>query len=123
MAPDGRPGAEIRCERDGGLAVVWLNRPAVRNALSSRLVDQLAVTLAALDEDPGVRAVVLTGAPPGFCAGSDLKELAAAPISARVRHEARAGQAIRAIGWLAIPVVAAVEGFAIGGGFLLAAGC
>ncbi len=68
-------GALLRCDRDGAVAVLRLNRPAARNALSSGLVEQLAATLAALD-DRRVRVVVLTAAPPGFCAGSDLKELA-----------------------------------------------
>jgi enoyl-CoA hydratase/carnithine racemase len=117
--------ADATVLRDSGssVAVLRLNRPAVRNALSAALVDRLASTLLDLDDDPGVRAVVLTGSPPGFCAGSDLTELAGLPAAERVRHEARAGQLARTLQQLSIPVVAAVEGFALGGGFLLATSC
>jgi enoyl-CoA hydratase/carnithine racemase len=107
----------------GAVAVLHLNRPAVRNALDAALVDRLLAMLLELDDDPGVRAVVLTGSAPGFCAGSDLTELAGLAVSERIRHEARAGYLARTLQRLGIPVVAAVEGFAIGGGFLLAASC
>ena len=117
------PEPELVCERAGAVAVVRLNRPAVRNALSHRLVASLAAVLAGLDRDRRVGAVVLTGAPPGFCAGSDLRELAGLAGTGRLGHEARTGQAVRAIASLGVPVIAAVEGFAVGGGFLLAAGC
>lgn len=106
-----------------GTVILRLNRPAVRNALDSALVHRLAMLLAELDDDPGVRAVVLTGSPPGFCAGSDLTELAGLPVGERVRHEARAGYLARTLQQLGLPVVAAVEGFALGGGFLLATSC
>ncbi|MEN3539925.1 enoyl-CoA hydratase/isomerase family protein [Microbispora sp. ZYX-F-249] len=121
--PDDRTGADLVCERDGHVAVLRLNRPRVRNALGARLVDLLAARLEALDRDPEVRVAVLTGSPPGFCAGSDLKELARLEIGDMVRHEARTGHAARTVQRLGIPVVAAVEGFALGGGFLLATAC
>jgi enoyl-CoA hydratase/carnithine racemase len=106
-----------------GTVVLRLNRPAVRNALNAALVDRLAALFGELDDDPDVRAVVLTGSPPGFCAGSDLTELAGLPVAERIRHEARAGYLARTLQQLSIPVVAAVEGFALGGGFLLATSC
>ncbi|HEV2886392.1 MAG TPA: enoyl-CoA hydratase/isomerase family protein [Jatrophihabitans sp.] len=118
--------AEATVLREGdsrGTVVLRLNRPAVRNALNAALVDRLATILLELDDDPDVRAVVLTGSPPGFCAGSDLTELAGLPVAERVRHEARAGYLARTLQQLGIPVVAAVEGFALGGGFLLATSC
>lgn len=106
-----------------GTVLLRLNRPAVRNALDSALVHRLSALLAELEQDPAVRAVVLTGAPPGFCAGSDLTELAALPVAERVQHEAAAGALARELQRLSLPVVAAVEGFALGGGFLLATSC
>lgn len=115
---DGQNGGSHRA-----VAVLRLNRPAVRNALSAALVQRLATLLAELDDDPEVRVAVLTGSPPGFCAGSDLTELAGLPVAERVRHEARAGQLARTLQQLSLPVVAAVEGFALGGGFLLATSC
>ncbi|HEX6472303.1 MAG TPA: enoyl-CoA hydratase/isomerase family protein [Streptosporangiaceae bacterium] len=116
-------GAGLRLERHGTVAVLCLDRPAVRNALNAALVGELAEGLRALDRSPDVHAIVLTGSPPGFCAGSDLKELAGLPPADMMRHEAETGRAVRAIQWLDVPVVAAVEGFALGGGFLLATGC
>ncbi|MFI7466041.1 enoyl-CoA hydratase/isomerase family protein [Nonomuraea sp. NPDC049646] len=113
----------LTCERRGAVAVLRLDRPRVRNALGSGLVAALGSALTELDDDPGVRAAVLTGAPPGFCAGSDLKELSGMTREGMVRHEADTGRVARAVQHLGIPVVAAVEGFALGGGFLLATGC
>lgn len=108
---------------DTGLATVTLHRPAARNALNSDLVEDLAAEFAELNADDSVRAVVLTGSPPGFCAGSDVRELAGLTVHEIARHEARTGQVVRSIQQLDKPVLAAVEGFALGGGFLLALGC
>jgi enoyl-CoA hydratase/carnithine racemase len=116
-------GTELHLERHGTVALLRLHRPAVRNALGAALVRDLGEALHVLDGSPDVRAIVLTGAPPGFCAGSDLKELARLSPAEMVRHEAETGRVVRAIQWLGVPVVAAVEGFALGGGFLLATGC
>jgi len=124
MLTDAEPIVLREADSDSpATVVVRLNRPAVRNALDSALVSRLAAVLVELDDDPGVRAVVLTGSPPGFCAGSDLTELAGLAVAERIRHEARAGQLARTLQQLSIPVVAAVEGFALGGGFLLATSC
>lgn len=115
--------ADLESTVDDGVAVLRLNRPAARNALCTALVDDLDRSLAALDADDGVGAVVLTGASPGFCAGSDVRELAGMTVPEMARHEARSGQVVRSIQQLDKPVLAAVEGFALGGGFLLALGC
>ncbi|MQA78450.1 MAG: enoyl-CoA hydratase/isomerase family protein [Streptosporangiales bacterium] len=115
--------AVLECAVDAGVAVVRLNRPAARNALCRELVDDLDRSLAELDADEAVGAVVLAGASPGFCAGSDLRELGRMDVREMAHHEARAGQVARAVAQLGTPVVAAVEGFAIGGGFLLALAC
>jgi enoyl-CoA hydratase len=65
----------ILCERIGGVGIVTLNRPEVRNALSSELRLTLRSQIADLDGDPDVAAIVLTGTDPAFCAGVDLREL------------------------------------------------
>jgi enoyl-CoA hydratase/carnithine racemase len=67
--------AEIKLERDGEIAVVAMNRPEKRNALSLSMMRELDATLAALAEAPDVRAVILRGEGPAFCAGHDLREL------------------------------------------------
>lgn len=115
--------ARLQLTTNAGVATLTLDRPDRRNALGSEVVDDLAQAFADVSADDSVRAVVLTGSPPGFCAGSDVKELAGLDISGAARHEARTGQVVRSIQQLDKPVLAAVEGFALGGGFLLALGC
>jgi enoyl-CoA hydratase/carnithine racemase len=124
LLPDFRSG-DLTFTRihDGSVAHVVLDRPRARNALSSDLVADLEQALRAVDADGSTRAVVLSGTSPGFCAGSDLKELADMTPDDMSIHEAETGRVVRLLQEIDIPVVAAVEGFAIGGGFLLATGC
>lgn len=110
-------------EMQGAVALVRIARPARRNALGDALVADLAGLFARHDADEAVGATVLAGAPPGFCAGSDLKELGTMSLDAMCAHEARTAAFCRGLAALAKPVVAAVEGFALGGGFVLAASC
>jgi enoyl-CoA hydratase/carnithine racemase len=108
---------------DSPLAVVSIDRPRRRNALASELVLKLGSALRDLDHKGDVRAILLHGAPPGFCAGSDLKELATMSLAEMCDHEADTAAFARSIPHLSKPVIAAVEGFAIGGGFALATSC
>jgi enoyl-CoA hydratase/carnithine racemase len=116
-------GVELDLIDEGRVARLMINRPAARNALSSGVIRELDEALQRLDADASVRVIVLTGAAPGFCAGSDLKELAAMSVTEMAAHEARTGQFVRSLQHIGKPVLAAVEGFALGGGFLLATGC
>jgi enoyl-CoA hydratase/carnithine racemase len=122
-APPGLAEGSLLVEQDGPVTILRLNRPAMRNAVDARLVDRLETALDAVEDDGATRAVVLTGAPPGFCAGSDLSELSGLAGPDMVRHERDTGRLARRLGRLPLPVVAAVEGFAMGGGFLLAVAC
>jgi enoyl-CoA hydratase len=108
-----------------GVRVLTLNRPERRNALSGELVDGLLAAIAAVDADPGVRVVVVTGAGAGFCAGGDLKDAMGSPDGFLAGHRGRESFAtlLRAIRRCRVPVVAAVHGEAMGGGFGLAAAC
>ena len=111
-------------ERDGAVAIVTLNRPKVLNALNSQTLSELARVMAELKADDGVRAIVLTGAgEKSFVAGADINELAAlSPIEGK--EHARRGQAVfDGIENLGKPVIAAVNGFALGGGCELAMAC
>jgi enoyl-CoA hydratase/carnithine racemase len=111
-------------QRDGAVAVVTINRPAVLNALSIQTLDELRQVMLDLRNDDGVRAVVVTGAgPKSFVAGADIKELAQqTPVS--LRELGRAGQAVfDLIELLGKPVIAAINGFALGGGCELAMAC
>jgi enoyl-CoA hydratase/carnithine racemase len=111
-------------ERDGAVAVVTISRPKVLNALNAQTVDELRRAALDLKRDAGVRAVVLTGAgEKSFVAGADIGELAMqTPVSGR--EHARTGQHVfDLIENLGKPVIAAVNGFALGGGCELALAC
>jgi enoyl-CoA hydratase len=107
------------------VATVTLNRPESRNALSGELRRAIHRTLRDLDADEGVDVVILTGADPAFCAGLDLKELAAgsgASNDALVADE-RAPQDRGPFPRMSKPVIGAINGPAITGGFELALHC
>jgi enoyl-CoA hydratase len=111
-------------ERDDAIAVVTFNRPKVLNALNSRTLSELETVLTELKADAGVRAIILTGAgEKAFVAGADINELAVlAPVEGK--EHARRGQLLfDAIEHLGKPVIAAINGFALGGGCELAMAC
>lgn len=114
---------QIQIDHADGYAVVTMNKPERRNALGTDSMAALLDALTMLARDPSCRAVVLTGAAPAFCAGSDLKELGGLSIDDMRDHEAETARIARQIGLLPIPVIAAVEGYALGGGFILATSC
>ena len=109
--------------QQGQVAILTIDRPNRRNALGSELMRALDTALVWLEADSGAAAIVISGTSPGFCAGSDLKELAAMTIPQMCRHEAETARIARLIGFIEKPVVAAVSGFALGGGIGLAAAC
>jgi enoyl-CoA hydratase len=111
-------------ERDGAVAILTFNRPKVLNALNTQTLTELSSALSSFKDDGEVRAIVLTGAgEKSFIAGADINELAVqTPIEGK--EHARRGQAIfDAIENLGKPVIAAVNGFALGGGCELAMAC
>ena len=114
----------LAIETKDGVAVVTVNRHDKLNALNGRTIDELDAAFAALGTDPGVRGVILTGAgEKAFVAGADIAELMThGPTEARA--VALRGQAVFSrIEHLPKPVVAAVNGFALGGGCELALAC
>jgi len=113
----------VKSESVGAVAIVTLDRPERRNALGTESMRALSAALRGADANDAVRAIVLTGTAPAFCAGSDLKELAGFSIAEMCDHEAETAAVARSIGFLSKPVVAAVEGYALGGGFILAVSC
>jgi enoyl-CoA hydratase len=106
---------------DNGVALVTLNRPQVLNALSQPLMEQLAATVEGCDRDAAVRCMVLWGGPRVFAAGADVREMADA-TTADVVKSYRFEQWMR-IRRVAKPIVAAVSGYALGGGCELAMLC
>jgi enoyl-CoA hydratase/carnithine racemase len=107
----------------GRVGIVSLNRPERRNAMDRDLVAALVKAVRRLDEDPQIAAIVLKGRSPGFCAGSDLKFIGRLSLDDTCRFEAETGDMARLLGFLRKPVIASVEGFALGGGFILAISC
>lgn len=111
-------------ERDGAVAILTLNRPKVLNALNAALLRDLESALDALAADAEVRAIVLTGAgDKSFVAGADINELAVL-TPAEGKEHARAGQRVfDRVEQLGKPVIAAINGFALGGGCELVLAC
>ncbi|HEX2454458.1 MAG TPA: enoyl-CoA hydratase-related protein [Vicinamibacterales bacterium] len=111
-------------ERDGAIAVITVNRPKVLNALNSETLDELRRTMLALKHDDGVRAIVVTGAgEKSFIAGADINELAVQSPTTGRDHAMRGQHVLDLIENLGKPVIAAINGYALGGGCELAMAC
>ncbi len=107
---------------DGGVATITLNRPAVRNAFDGAMSSQLGTAFRQCDRDDGVRAVVLTGTPPAFCAGADLS--AGNDTFRAPEGDDFSAAGLRVLPWqVRKPVIAAVNGHAIGIGLTLTLQC
>lgn len=112
--------ALLRLDSSGGVARLTLNRPEKRNALSRELRAEIVQALDELEAADGVRAVILAGEGPGFCAGFDRSEFAAGPME---EVFADAEEYHRRVYRFGKPLVAAVHGPCLGGGTDLAAMC
>jgi enoyl-CoA hydratase len=111
-------------ERDGAVAIVTINRPKVLNALDTATLDELRRAILELKHDEAVRAVVLTGAgEKAFVAGADIKELAVMTPTGGREHAIRGQHVFDLVEQLGKPVIAAINGFALGGGCELAMAC
>jgi len=111
-------------ESRDGIAIVTVNRPDKLNALNDRTVDELGAAFAAVAADPAIRGVILTGAgEKAFVAGADIAELSTqSPVDGKERS-IRGQRVLDRIERLGKPVIAAVNGFALGGGCELAMAC
>ena len=110
---------EVRTERIGGTLLITIDRPQARNAVNAAVAAGLAAALDELEADPTLRAGVLTGADNTFSAGMDLK----AALQGESPEIPGRGFGGLTEAELSKPLIAAVEGFAMGGGFELALGC
>jgi enoyl-CoA hydratase/carnithine racemase len=110
-------------DKDGAVAIISLNRPDVLNAYNVAMRDALFEALQAAADDPEVRAVILRGNGSAFCTGGDVSEFGSAPspIAARDVRWRRDGWGL--LRTMPKPVIAAVHGYAVGGGFEMALLC
>jgi 2-(1,2-epoxy-1,2-dihydrophenyl)acetyl-CoA isomerase len=126
------PYETLLYEVDQGVATITLNRPAVLNAISQQMIEELQATLDIVKDDASVRAVVVTGAGRGFCSGADLKDRqrikpSEAPADASTAGAERLRRTLNplilAIRTIEKPFIAAVNGVAAGAGCNLALAC
>ena len=114
----------VRLERQGSVATLMLNRPEALNAINAALVRDLGAACGELESDQQTRVVVLRGAGErAFCVGADLKERRGMGLAETQELRAELVRAFRSLRTLQVPTIAAVHGWALGGGFELALCC
>jgi enoyl-CoA hydratase len=111
-------------DRDGAVATITINRPKVLNALNIRTLDELRRAILALKHDDGVRAVILTGSgEKSFVAGADINEISVQTPAGGRDHAMTGQHVLDLIENMGKPVIAAINGYALGGGCELAMAC
>jgi len=116
-------GSEATLESQDGIYTLTFRRPGALNALSSELCRGVLAALARVNQDQGARALILTGEGRAFSAGADLKEREGAAPDAIWAHNRLIYQIPLELEQMAVPTIAAVNGFALGGGCEVALGC
>ena len=113
----------VKCEAEGAVAVITIARPKALNALNSAVLDELSATFDAIDQNV-IRAIVLTGAgDKSFVAGADIGEMSTLSKEEGEAFGKKGNDVFRKIETFPIPVIAAINGFALGGGNELAMSC
>ena len=113
----------VKAEREGKLAVLTMNRPKALNALNDQTLDELERLFTAIEKDREVLGVILTGEGRAFVAGADISQMSGYGVEEGRLYSDRAQKLFNKIEILEKPVIAAVNGFALGGGCELAMSC
>jgi enoyl-CoA hydratase/carnithine racemase len=111
----------VESSRDGHVALLRLNRPEARNALSPELMEELAGELEQLDPNPEIRCAIIAGSDKVFAAGADIRAMSERTFAEALRHPAAGFW--RRLTAIRTPMIAAVSGYALGGGCELALAC
>ncbi|RLI84138.1 3-hydroxyacyl-CoA dehydrogenase [Archaeoglobales archaeon] len=114
---------EIKVDKENKIATIILNRPQRANALNPTFLDELYCALTDLESNDDVRCIVITGKGRNFCAGADLAVFAKGSTEAMIDFSEKGHNTFTKIETLAKPVIAAINGAAMGGGFELALAC
>ncbi len=113
----------VSLKRDNDLAIITMNRPEAMNALNSKVLTDLQDALKQINDDPSVRSVIITGAGNAFVAGADIKEMVTKTPEEAREYTQFGHDVFNQIELLPKPVIAAVNGYALGGGCELALAC
>lgn len=113
----------LKTERQGGLLLVTISRPQALNALNTRFFNEMDHLVAAIKEDDGMRVMVITGEGKAFVAGADIAEMVDKDSLAGSAFSRLGQNTFRSLEKLPFPVIAAINGFALGGGLELAMAC
>jgi enoyl-CoA hydratase/carnithine racemase len=111
----------VETSLDGHVALLRLNRPEARNALSPEVMDRLASELERMDPDPEIRCIVIAGSDEVFAAGADIKAMSERSFAEALYHPA--AEFWKRLAKVKTPMIAAVSGYALGGGCELALAC
>lgn len=113
----------IKCEMKGSIALITVNRPKAMNALNSTVLEELYDAVEKIGNDDSVRVIVLTGEGKAFVAGADIAEMSKmTPVEAR-EFGKKGHKLMNSINYVEKPVIAAINGFALGGGCELSMAC
>ena len=113
----------LQPERRGSLLLVTINRPESMNALNTAFFDEMDYLIAHDAADPGLTAIIITGTGKAFIAGADISEMVNKTPEEAEAFSLRGQTTFRSISTTAVPVIAAINGFALGGGLELALAC
>ncbi|MEQ8554670.1 MAG: enoyl-CoA hydratase-related protein [Cyclobacteriaceae bacterium] len=117
---------QVIVEKEAGVATIWLNREQVRNAFNEEMIADLLETLVKLDQDPGLRLLILRGKGPVFCAGADLNWMRKAvdySYNQNMDESLMLAKMLNSLYTFSKPTIALVHGAAIGGGVGLISCC